>query len=189
MERARRRHCSRPMPPPRAIPQAGRGLRACWGSTKSSRPEGATCWSIAPANRSRPLRQPAPTNDRRPSRRTGGGLRTCRTRRASTKCMSRGWIDLAKRCKSQKAARPSPSGRAKGCFIAQVRASCCARLTAAFSESRALLFEGHFERDPGSNLAAYDVDPQGRFFIMLKSAWQPREVRVVKNWGSELRLY
>ena len=49
-----------------------------------------------------------------------------------------------------------------------------------------VLFEGHFERDPGSNLAAYDVDPQGRFFIMLKSASQPRELRVVKNWGSEL---
>lgn len=48
------------------------------------------------------------------------------------------------------------------------------------------LFEGHFERDPGSNLPAYDVDPQGRFFIMLKSARQPRELRVVRNWGSEL---
>jgi Tol biopolymer transport system component len=49
-----------------------------------------------------------------------------------------------------------------------------------------VLFEGHFERDPGSNLAAYDVDAQGRFFMMLKSASQPRELRVVKNWGSEL---
>jgi eukaryotic-like serine/threonine-protein kinase len=48
------------------------------------------------------------------------------------------------------------------------------------------LFEGHFERDPGSNLASYDVDPQGRFFIMLKSAVQPRELRVVRNWGTEL---
>jgi hypothetical protein len=48
------------------------------------------------------------------------------------------------------------------------------------------LFEGHFERDPGSNLASYDVDPRGRFFIMLKSALQPRELRVVKYWGSEL---
>ena len=49
------------------------------------------------------------------------------------------------------------------------------------------IVEGHFERDPGANLAAYDVDPQGRFFIMLKSASQPRELRVVKNWGTELR--
>jgi hypothetical protein len=48
------------------------------------------------------------------------------------------------------------------------------------------LFEGHFERDPGANLASYDVDPQGRFFIMLKTASQPRELRVVKNWGTEL---
>jgi Tol biopolymer transport system component len=49
-----------------------------------------------------------------------------------------------------------------------------------------LIFEGHFERDPGANLASYDVDPEGRFFVMLKSAAQPRELRVVKNWGSEL---
>jgi Tol biopolymer transport system component len=48
------------------------------------------------------------------------------------------------------------------------------------------VIEGHFERDPGSNLASYDVDPQGRFFIMLKSAARPRELRVVRNWGSEL---
>jgi hypothetical protein len=48
-----------------------------------------------------------------------------------------------------------------------------------------LLFEGHFERDPGSNLAAYDVDSQGRF-IMLKSALKPREIRIVQHWGSEL---
>jgi Tol biopolymer transport system component len=52
-------------------------------------------------------------------------------------------------------------------------------------EPRAI-FEGHFEQDPGSNLASYDVDPRGRFFIMLKSALQPRELRVVKNWGTEL---
>src|SRR5688500_14607956 len=48
------------------------------------------------------------------------------------------------------------------------------------------IFEGHFERDPGANLASYDIDPSGRFFIMLKSAAQAREFRVVKNWGSEL---
>ena len=52
-----------------------------------------------------------------------------------------------------------------------------------------IIFEGHFERDPGSNLASYDVDPQGRFFIMLKSAVRPKELRVVKNWGSELRQH
>ncbi len=48
-----------------------------------------------------------------------------------------------------------------------------------------LVFEGHFERDPGSNLAAYDIDLQGRF-VMLKSAFKPREVRIVQNWGTEL---
>ena len=49
-----------------------------------------------------------------------------------------------------------------------------------------LVFEGHFERDPGSNLAAYDVDPAGRYFIMLKSALKPRELSVVLNWRTEL---
>ena len=55
-------------------------------------------------------------------------------------------------------------------------------------EPRAV-FEGHFERDPGSNVPAYDVDFQGRFFIMLKTALQPRELRIVRNWGTELRVY
>jgi serine/threonine-protein kinase len=54
----------------------------------------------------------------------------------------------------------------------------------ALGEAR-LVFEGHFERDPGSNAAAYDVDPQGRF-VMLKSALKPRELRIVRNWGTEL---
>ena len=49
-----------------------------------------------------------------------------------------------------------------------------------------VVFEGHFERDPGSNLAAYDVDPAGRYFIMLKSALKPRELSVVLNWRTEL---
>jgi hypothetical protein len=48
-----------------------------------------------------------------------------------------------------------------------------------------IVFEGHFERDPGSNAAAYDIDPQGRF-VMLKSALKPRELRIVQNWGAEL---
>jgi serine/threonine-protein kinase len=61
----------------------------------------------------------------------------------------------------------------------------CAFESGRLGEPR-VLFEGHFERDPGANLASYDVDPQGRFFIMLKSAMQPRELRVVRNWGSEL---
>ena len=47
------------------------------------------------------------------------------------------------------------------------------------------IFEGFFERDPGANAAAYDVDTDGNF-IMLKSALMPRELRVVQNWGTEL---
>jgi hypothetical protein len=48
------------------------------------------------------------------------------------------------------------------------------------------VLEGVFERDPGANLAAYDVDPRGRFFLMLKSALAPRQVRITTNWGTEL---
>jgi hypothetical protein len=48
------------------------------------------------------------------------------------------------------------------------------------------VFEGRFERDPGANLASYDIDPRGRFFIMLKSALVRRQLRIVTNWGTEL---
>ncbi len=48
------------------------------------------------------------------------------------------------------------------------------------------LFEGPFERDPGANLPAYDIDPKRQFFIMLKSALVPRELRIVRRWGTEL---
>jgi len=61
----------------------------------------------------------------------------------------------------------------------------CALQKGSLGEAR-VVFEGHFERDPGSNLAAYDVDPLGRYFIMLKSAVHPRELRVVVNWSTEL---
>jgi hypothetical protein len=47
------------------------------------------------------------------------------------------------------------------------------------------IFEGHFERDPGANAAAYDIDNRGNF-IMLKAAVIPRELRVVQNWATEL---
>ena len=48
------------------------------------------------------------------------------------------------------------------------------------------VLDGVFERDPGANLAAYDVDPKGQFFLMLKSASAPKELRIVTNWGNEL---
>jgi hypothetical protein len=48
------------------------------------------------------------------------------------------------------------------------------------------VLDGVFERDPGANLAAYDVDPKGQFFLMLKSASAPRELRIITNWGYEL---
>ncbi|HKY19957.1 MAG TPA: hypothetical protein VJM31_01955 [Vicinamibacterales bacterium] len=46
------------------------------------------------------------------------------------------------------------------------------------------VFEGHFERDPGANLPAYDVDRQGNF-IMLRSVAKPRALRVVRYWARE----
>jgi eukaryotic-like serine/threonine-protein kinase len=49
------------------------------------------------------------------------------------------------------------------------------------------VFEGRFERDPGGNLAAYDVDRDGTF-IMLKSALTARQLRVVKHWSTEVAL-
>jgi hypothetical protein len=60
-----------------------------------------------------------------------------------------------------------------------------ARLDAGAPGTLREVFEGHFERDPGSNLAAYDVDRQGRF-IMLRSRLMPREWRVILNWSTEL---
>jgi Tol biopolymer transport system component len=48
------------------------------------------------------------------------------------------------------------------------------------------LFEGRFEKDPGANAAAYDVDPRGRFLLMLKSARVVHELRLVTNWGTDL---
>jgi Tol biopolymer transport system component len=48
------------------------------------------------------------------------------------------------------------------------------------------VLDGLFERDPGANVAAYDVDPAGHFLLMLKSASAPRQLRIVTNWGTEL---
>ena len=50
-----------------------------------------------------------------------------------------------------------------------------------------VLFEGRFEHDPGGNAAAYDVDPNGKFLVMLKSAWQPAEIRVMSSSASPAR--
>ena len=45
------------------------------------------------------------------------------------------------------------------------------------------VFEGRFEKDPGANAADYDVDPGGKFFVMLKSGGRPKEIRVIRNWA------
>jgi hypothetical protein len=44
------------------------------------------------------------------------------------------------------------------------------------------LIEGRFDKDPGANAADYDIDPHGKFLLMLKSAARVREIRVVRNW-------
>jgi serine/threonine-protein kinase len=49
-----------------------------------------------------------------------------------------------------------------------------------------VLFEGRFEHDPAGNAANYDVDPKGRFLVMLKRGRYSGEMRLVKNWGTNL---
>jgi serine/threonine-protein kinase len=73
----------------------------------------------------------------------------------------------------------------EGLFYREGDRMMLADLASGLPGSLRMVFEGHFERDPGANLAAYDIDPQGRF-IMLKSARAARELRVVQNWGTEL---
>lgn len=65
--------------------------------------------------------------------------------------------------------RPEPGRRTEGTLL----------------EAR-LLFERRFELDPGGNLPDYDVSRDGQRLLMLKSARHPREIRVVKNWSTEL---
>jgi serine/threonine-protein kinase len=43
------------------------------------------------------------------------------------------------------------------------------------------MFEGRYEKDAGANAADYDVDPRGKWLVMLKRTGQPKEIRVVKN--------
>ena len=43
------------------------------------------------------------------------------------------------------------------------------------------MFEGRFERDAGANAADYDVEPRGKFLVMLKRAGRAKELRVIKN--------
>jgi Tol biopolymer transport system component len=43
-----------------------------------------------------------------------------------------------------------------------------------------------FERDPGGNAADYDIDPRGKFLVMLKGARRTHQLEFVKNWGTEL---
>jgi serine/threonine-protein kinase len=45
------------------------------------------------------------------------------------------------------------------------------------------LFERAYERDPGDNLANYDVAPDGRHFLMLQRTDLPSDVRIILNWG------
>jgi hypothetical protein len=49
-----------------------------------------------------------------------------------------------------------------------------------------LLFERRFQMDSGGNLPDYDVSRDGQRLLMLKSARHPREIRVVRNWSTEL---
>jgi serine/threonine-protein kinase len=62
------------------------------------------------------------------------------------------------------------------------RAGLMHRESDRFVRGGVTLFEGRFQSDPGANGAAYDVDPAGKFFVMLKSARRAQEIRLVANW-------
>jgi hypothetical protein len=51
-----------------------------------------------------------------------------------------------------------------------------------------LLFRGPYSAGP-MGFQTYDVTPDGRRFLLVKTASEaaPREVRVVRNWFEELR--
>jgi eukaryotic-like serine/threonine-protein kinase len=78
-----------------------------------------------------------------------------------------------------------PRWTREGLFFRQGDRMLIVELSAGAPGALRELFEGDFEHDPGANLAAYDVDRRGSF-IMLKSAVNSREWRVVQNWGTEL---
>jgi hypothetical protein len=78
-----------------------------------------------------------------------------------------------------------PTWTREGLFFRQGERMVVVALDSGAPGALRELFEGNFERDPGANLAAYDIDARGNF-IMLKSAWTTREFRVVQNWSTEL---
>ena len=49
------------------------------------------------------------------------------------------------------------------------------------------LFERQYVLDPGGNQPDYDVSPDGRRFVMLRSTEHPSEFRVVLNWLTEIQ--
>ena len=73
----------------------------------------------------------------------------------------------------------------EGLFFREGERMMLVNLDAGVPGALRQVFEGHFERDPGENLAAYDIDRRGNF-IMLKSALTTRELRVVEHWSTEL---
>jgi serine/threonine-protein kinase len=79
-----------------------------------------------------------------------------------------------------------PTWTREGLFFRQGERMLVVALDSGAPGALRELFEGNFERDPGANLAAYDIDARGNF-IMLKSAWTTREFRVVQNWSTELK--
>ena len=130
--------------------QAGPGRRACWRSTKSIRPAGATCWCIASENRSRLSPQPAPTSARR--RLSPDGRWIAYVSDAS----GRDEVYVTPLDRSVEALQMTSGGATEpvwtreGLFYRAGRPDGAARARDRRpGDEPRVMFEGHFERDPG----------------------------------------
>jgi len=68
------------------------------------------------------------------------------------------------------------------------RAGLTFRVGERFVRDGKTILAAPFEHDLGANAASYDIDANDRFLLLLKTARRPGEIRVVKNWGTELAM-
>ena len=126
------------------------------------------CSSTGLVNRSRPRLRPTQTNARRCFHPMADGSRTCRMYREGTRFTS-SRSTFGRSISADNGGAVEPVWTREGLFYREGdRMMLVAIRSGAPGELREI-FEGQFERDPGANAAAYDVDRRGNF-IMLKSA-------------------
>ena len=153
--------------------------------TKSIPSAGATCSCTRVGSPSRQSRRRMQTSARRRCRRMANGSRTCRMHPAETRSTSQALDGSMEPLQLTIGGAVEPVWTREGLFYREGDRMMLVALHSGAPGAPREIFEGHFERDPGANAAAYDVDSRGNF-IMLKSALMPRELRVVQNWGTEL---